>query len=124
MSICNPCIKAKPIPKCTQEIEIGTISDIDTAVSVYIWDVSSSLIQRVDATSDGDGLITVDISEVSLLASHAYEIWVTEAGANYKEKLSLTIGTSASETICLRVEEVKGTDGEMELYASQTLLEA
>lgn len=124
MSICNPCIQAKPIPKCTQQIELGTIEDADTNVSIYIWDVSTSLIQRIDATSDNTGLVTADTSQISLLASHSYEIWVTEAGAGYKEKLTITIGTAANENICLRVEEVKGEDGEMELYASQTLLEA
>lgn len=123
MSICNPCIRTKSIPKCTQQIVLGTIAP-DTDVSVYVWDVTSSLIQMIDAASDNVGLLMVDISQISLLSSHAYEVWATTAGGNYKDKLDILVGASTGDTICLRVEEVKGADGEMELYSNQTLLEA
>lgn len=123
MSICNPCIKVKSIPKCTQSVVLGTITP-DTDVSVYVWDVTTSLIQTLDAASDNAGLLTVDFSDLALLSSHAYEVWATTAGGNYKDKLTITVGSTEGDTICLHVEEVKGVDGEMELFSSQTLLEA
>lgn len=123
MSICNPCIKTKSIPKCTQSVVLGTITP-DTDVSVYVWDVTTSLIQTMDAASDNAGLLAVDFSNLALLSSHAYEVWATTLGGNYKDKLTIMVGASEGDTICLHVEEVKGVDGEMELFSSQTLLEA
>lgn len=124
MSVCNPCLKAKALPNCTQELAIGTISEINSSVTVYIQDITTGQIMLLPATSDGDGLVTVDISEKKFFDNHAYELWITDSGADYKDKMDITVGSTIKDTVCLLFEGVVSVSGEAELFVSQIVIEA
>lgn len=124
MSICTPCLVAKPIPSCTQTLNIGTISDINANVRVYIQDITTGQILSFDTTSDGSGLVSVDLSENNFFDNHAYEMWVTDANAEYRDAKDITIDSQTEKVICLRFEYVQDSTGGSELFTSQTLQNA
>ena len=115
MSVCNTCLNSKPIPKCTDALVLGT-ADPTTAYYVYIKDCSINYTERLSATTDGAGLLTVDISTLELLPTHAYEIWITkQTETNASNKESFTIDSTIDDCINLTVFEDDQT------YTSQTI---
>lgn len=122
--ICNPCIKTKTLPRCITSLNIGTISDINSAVNVYIKNVTVGSSLAIQATSDGSGDIILDTSGICFIPEHAYLIWVTDNTAGYEERLNVSVDGESGETICVRFEKVIGEDGEEEQFLTQTILAA
>lgn len=125
MAVCNPCIKTKTLPNCIAQLVIGTVSLINQSVKVYIQDLATGGLVILSGTTDGTGILTVDFPESNIFFdNHPYELWVTDIGADIGAFEPITIGGNTSEIVCLRFQQVKGDDGSVEVYVSQTLLEA
>lgn len=124
MSICDPCLRAKPLPNCIQELTIGTLSLLNSNVSVYIQDVTTGQITLLSGTTNGAGELSVDISGKKFMDTHSYDLWVTDSGADFEDRLDITIGSSVNNTVCLRFESVVSVEGESEMFVSQTIIEA
>lgn len=75
-------------------------------------------------TADIDGLVTVATNMVGFFDSHPYELWITETGAGIGDFEPITINGSTSDIVCLRFQQVRGEDGTVESYLTQTLQEA
>ena len=124
MSICTPCLKAKPLASCTGVLTIGTIDLTDSTVNVYIHDITTGQIMQLEGASDADGLVTVDLSEKKFFDNHAYELWVTDAGVDMYEKEDFIFGYENFDTFCLTFNEVVTVTGEPVIFAEQTIMEA
>ena len=122
MSICTPCLNTKPVPACSTLLTIGTIADIDTAVAVYVWDITTGQIIVFDTTTSGTGEVSIDLSEVAMFVDHAYEITVTLANASLHDNELIAIDGEQKEIVCVRFVDVKATDGTLENYAEATLI--
>lgn len=121
MSICTPCLKALPLATCTGELEIGTIALTDSSVNIYIHDITTGQIMQVAADSDADGVVTVDLSEKAFFDNHAYELWITDAGADMYDKQDITIGYETVDTVCLTFNGVVTLTGDPVVYANQVI---
>lgn len=121
MSICVPCLKAKPVPTCTVEIVLGTVAANNTAVMVYVEDVSSGLLFAFPTTTGAGGEVAVDVSEIEFFENHSYLSYVTLANASLNDPETLTLGTDTTDYVCIRFRNVKLDDGTMETYSTITL---
>lgn len=121
-NVCTPCTKAKPIPTCITNLTIGTITALNTAVCVYIKNLTTGRLLRFSATSTGSGLVIVDISSQDWMPGHDYELWVTLASAvNIEDRENVTVSGTAYTCFELSFEYVLDTAGDPISYASQTL---
>lgn len=119
MSICAPCLNTQPVGKCTQEIVLGTITETDATLVVRIRNITTGVTVILDATSDGAGLITLDVSQFEFATAHAYEVSVIEAGES--GLLDITIGAETANCVVLNFENEKNEDGEVTVTATATL---
>lgn len=84
----------KPLARCMAVLTIGTITQLNTAVYVYILNHTTGVRVRFPATSNGAGLVTVDLTDYPQIQDHDYEIWLTLASAtNTDDRLEVTVDT-------------------------------
>lgn len=110
MSVCAPCQKAEDIPNCLENLEIGTISDVDTDVYIYIKDITSDNQLRFERTSSAAGLVTLTglDSEDEFMPAHSYELWITlKSATSIEDRETITIGLDTVECIALTFIKVK-----------------
>lgn len=122
MSVCTECTKAKPIARCITNLIVGTISSLNTAVYVYIKDLTTERELRYSVTSSAVGLITVPITPQRFSEDHSYEIHITKAdalGVNVKQ--NITIGGDVADCVALRFETIWTNDNVIATYTNQTL---
>jgi len=107
---------------CTTTLTVGTIANISTAIYIYIHDHTTDRLVRYSATSDGAGLVTVDLSDGQQYAEdHDYELYITLASAtNIEEKVSFTINAVAYSCVALNFKRAYDND-DVILSAVQTL---
>lgn len=110
MTQCNPCTHMKPLARCMAILTIGTITQLNTAVYVYILNHTTGVRVRFPATSNAiTGLVTVDLTDYPQIENHDYEIWLTLASAtNTDDRLEVTVDTV--EYICFAVSFVTVID--------------
>jgi len=125
MSVCNPCIKTKTLPNCLAELVIGTVALVSQSVKVYIQDIATGGLTILQGTADIDGLVTLTLPESpAFFDTHPYELWITETGAGIGDFQSITIDGASSDIVCIRFTSVRGEDGSVESYLTQTLAAA
>ena len=122
MSICSDCIHSKPIARCITNLIVGTISSLNTAVYVYVRDITTDRDIRYSLTSSAAGLITIPITPQRFSEDHSYEIWVTLAtAAGVENKQNITIGGEVSNCVAVRFETIWNNDNTIATYTNQTL---
>lgn len=122
MSVCTDCIKSKPIARCLTNLVVGTISSLNTAVYVYITDLTTERTIRYSVTSSAAGLITVPITPQRFSEDHSYEIHVTlTTAAGVDNKQNITVSGEVSDCVAVRFETIWDNNNDIATYASQTL---
>jgi len=123
MSICSDCLHAKPIARCVTNLIVGTISSLNTAVYVYIRNLTLDDREiRYSVTSSAAGLITVPITPQRFSEDHAYEIRVTKASAiGVEVRENITIGGDVADCVALRFEMIYDNNNAVVTYTNQTL---
>ncbi len=110
---CISCKPTKKIPTCISEIVIGTIvADMDYLV--YIENNNTGYILKLPCTSDVDGLLTLDLSEIDTTffsPNNKYKLTVTLADAAISDILDITLA-DASVVNCLLLLFAKSFDNE------------
>lgn len=89
MSVCSPCQKLQPIPKCAESLIVGNVGLIDTDVSVYINDLTTDKLTKIDTVTDFEGNVIFD--NCGLMPNHSYELWVTLLDDNIEDKLDIEV---------------------------------
>lgn len=123
MSICTPPLNTKPVPSCVGELTIGKVSYGNTNLNVFIKDVTTDAIVQYDATSAGDGTVTLDVTDiqfdgVSWSDKHSYYLWITRSGVSAKE--TIYIAGEDTKDVQLNFENVV-SEGEAYAEPSVTL---
>ena len=78
MSLCSPCYDAGSyVNACLTEFSFGIV-EADTLYYVWMQHNATGKIQQFEATSDGDGYITIEGIQLDPL--QGYTIWVTIDG--------------------------------------------
>lgn len=121
MTVCNPSLATKPIPTCIENLSIGSIPDNNQAVFVIIEDITTGRREKYSATSDGSGIVIVDVSAAEFSDTHGYQGWIYKSTDGIGDPYTITIGASTTEYFGLTFEKVFD-DGEL-LYATSVTLE-
>lgn len=111
---CTQFTPAKKIFKCTQTLEIGVI-EANKAVNVYFQRINSNYIYKVEATSNGVGLLTVYIEDLNWFRPlFKYNVWVTDDNAmSPDEALEITLGAIDYLGFEFGVENIVGEDSKI-----------
>lgn len=85
-TICNPCPDftcACPVPECTETLILGTITDLNTDVLVYVQKLNNGASRIQSVTSSPTGSISLDMTDRVDFYNHfdgEYYIWATKTG--------------------------------------------
>lgn len=121
MTICTPHTLTKPLPTCLATLIVGTIGDLNASIKAYVYNMTTKRITSVTGTSDGAGLVTLDVSELAWSPNHTYYLTLTLAGDDVNSILNVTVDTTVTNQIALRFEDIYAGDGNMEQFTAQTL---
>lgn len=121
MTICAPHTLTKPLPTCLATLIVGTITDLNESVTGYLYNLTTKRTTTVSGTSDGAGLVTLDVSDLSFSPNHSYYLTLTLAGDDVNSILNVIIDTTTTSQIALRFEDIYTSDGDLELFTVQTL---
>lgn len=111
---CIEFIPAKKIFKCTESLQIGTI-EANKTVHVYFQRINSNYIYKLEATSDGDGLLTVTIEDLNWFRPlFKYNVWVNDpASLSPEEPVIITLDEEEYFGFVFGVENVVGSDSKI-----------
>jgi hypothetical protein len=101
MTICTPALPTKKIPLCILTLIIGKISSANANVNIFIVDITTGRRFILQSTSDGAGLVSVDLTAIEFSEEHTYELWITLQSANPEDKEDITIDTETATTVAL-----------------------
>lgn len=106
---CLICQKTSPIPTCTSTLILGTIANLNTAVYIYIKDLSTDRLQREGVSSNGSGQVSLLMSNAPRFyqKGHIYEVFVTlQSSSDITNTIDLTISGTAYDCLQLTFWEV------------------
>lgn len=121
MTICTPHTLTKPLPTCLATLIVGTITDLNATLKAYLYNLTTKRNTTCSGTSNGAGLVTLDVSELDFSPNHSYLLTLTIAGDDVNSLLTVTIDTIATDQLALRFEDIYASDGDMEMFTVQTL---
>jgi hypothetical protein len=96
---CSTCQQVEPAPCCSTTLVIGTIADASVSVSVYFKNITTNRLLILPGTSDGSGLVSVDVSDEQFATNQSFEIWVTLATGNMNDKKDITVNTTTADCL-------------------------
>lgn len=92
---CNDCTQTKTLNACASTIQLGTISNLNENVYVYIERTGlAERITRFAVTSDGNGVVAVELDNDDARAftrHHCYTVYVTLRNTIPTDRLTLTV---------------------------------
>jgi hypothetical protein len=88
MSVCSPCYDAGSyVNACLTEFSFGIVEE-DTEYIVWLQHNATKKIMQFEATSDGEGYITIEGIQIDPL--QGYTIWVTDsAGSSVQQDITV-----------------------------------
>lgn len=119
---CSKCTPAKDIPKCLDELIVGTIAQTNTNVDVYLQ-TSTERLTKFTTTSDGAGLVKLDTTNFEPNQVLKLNLWVTLENAGVYNAEDLTIEGLVDPVQCVgfNFKTVYNGNGAVVSFASQTL---
>lgn len=112
---CHACNKTRPLNSCSDEIVIGTFEP-DTDYYVYLETIATGNITRLEATSESDGLLPINVESIDFATTLEYILWVTlQSATNQHDNVTFTAsdGEDIVEGVtCLLLKFEKVMDGE------------
>ena len=109
---CTNCTESNQIPECVDTITIGTIANLNTAVYIYIRNLSTGYVHQQAATSSGAGLVILDstLPDKSFYnENHLYELWITLQSAGINNKKTITIDAEVQDCLLLNFVKTDST---------------
>ena len=88
MSVCSPCYDAGSyVNACLTEFSFGTVQ-VETLYIVWLQHNATKKIMQFEATSDGEGYLTIEGIQLDPL--QGYTIWITDS-ATSQDQLDITV---------------------------------
>lgn len=106
---CPTCQRMKPIPQCTDVLEIGNISLLDTDdVVVVLTRKKSGTKYVLTGTTDVNGLLSIDLTDYEdfLTSDFEYEIMVFETIDDYKSQLPINVNGTEYDCLIVPVDKL------------------
>lgn len=121
---CLICQRTKPIPICNANLIIGNIGLNNTAVYIYVQDLSTGATHRQSATSSGAGLVTLSMAlPVGFYSpDHTYELWITlQSATNILDRKDITIGVEVNNCLNPIFQNIVDANNINISYTTQTI---
>lgn len=121
---CLTCTPIKELTAGAGTVVLGTVAETSSDVYVYVKNTATKQIYRQSTTTDGDGTVTLDLTDPDAFAYHpnaTFEIWVTLQSADIGTVLSITIGASSYECLAARFVRPLGSSNTYVTDATQTV---
>jgi len=121
--ICGNCRKVNDIPTCTNQVIVGTIANLNTALFIYFVTARGQVVQ-LDGSSDGSGLVTVDTSGFDFMSNMTYEIFITlDVAVSWEDKINITVPGEVDPQACLQFtpDAVRDSDDDQIAFTTVTL---
>lgn len=117
MSVCNPCLTVRVLPKCFTSLTIGTIADFNEDILIYFKNYTLDKCITFENTSDGAGeVVQTFIDTKFLMEQHTYQLWITLFDAESPDDREIiTVGIETTTCISFRVKEVLSEDGTLKV---------
>lgn len=122
---CSNCQRVKIIPECSGVLTVGTIPDVSATRMVVFTNTLTGYEMYLQGTSDGDGLLTVDIEGDDFFSENfEYTLSVLngETLNSYNDTLTITIDEQEYNCLLLTFKKVFNDDGQVEGAAEITLI--
>lgn len=121
---CNECSKTDAIPTCAATLVIGTVALLNTAMYVYVKDVTTGRLHMQPSTSSGAGVVSLDMTlpdQTFWIPDHHYELWMTTAtSTGMDNRTDFVISSTTVDCINLVFERVLDENSDGKEYASIT----
>ncbi len=122
MSVCPECKKVAELPNNFTNLEIGTISNFNQSLRLYVKDIGDNRqeIRDTAIVSGVAGLIVVSAWDIALMEGITYELWVTKIDAkDIEDRLDLTIAGDVNTHACVafRTKTLYDEDGDVQTIA-------
>lgn len=113
---CNKtkCLNAPNACQDTQTLAIGLLTP-DTGYTVYIEDNNRSYRTFQEVSTDGAGLLTIDLNSPDALFYHensTFLLWVTQRDADISKLETITIGADEADCLVLKFQSVRDESGD------------
>lgn len=97
------CTQVNALPSCIDEINLGVITEVDTAIDVYIFREGAERTQKISAVSGNAGEVIIDVTDITefLSPNFRYLIWVTLENDN--TPVNFTIAGAATSSKCIEL---------------------
>lgn len=118
MSVCSPCLQVNNVPYCVGNITIGTVTELNTAVYVFVKNIGKDTINRISTTTDGSGTVIIADFDNINQTKQTFELWVTTQTS--ENRLSITVGGSEGDCIGFRFEDRLDGNNQQIAFASFT----
>ena len=89
-------------------LTVGTVANASVNVRVYFKNITTGRILGLPGTTDGAGLVTVDVSDEQFATNQSWEIWVTLTSTSVNKRLNLTVNSATVD--CLATTFIKAMD--------------
>lgn len=109
---CTQCKEVLPIPECAEAVLIGSITDFDTVVYIFVKNLSTGRIVQQESTSDDEGFVTLNTSDPDpsfYSESHFYELSITKQSDHFNVLQEITVEGSEDAYTCLLLQFQKIT---------------
>lgn len=123
MTICNPSLPTKAIPTCVEFIEVGDVTP-NTAVAVYMKDITTGLLLTFQEMSNASGRVVIDISQYDFTDKHAYDLWITPASQPIEDYMDITVSGASAPTQLVQVKFMPVVEGNQMFNISIITLQA
>jgi len=96
---CPSYIETKPVPVCVEELTIGTISALNTAVKVYVTKPNGNRYVH-EVTTDGSGNVTIDCTIPSEAYYNEFDgLYLVSVGDNLNDLYNVAVGAESNTVI-------------------------
>lgn len=117
---CN-CQRVNPVIKCPGNLTIGTINATNEDLYLWLQDNATGRIERLDATSDGAGLVSGNF-DIDLMPGRDYDVWITKRSATHIQAYEpIDVAGDSAEYDCLTFEVERAYDDSNLVNLNQTL---
>jgi hypothetical protein len=119
---CN-CNDIKDLPTCLNELVLGTIELLNQDVYVFIKNNSNGQFTRLTASSDIEGLVTIDLTQLPdnyFSENYSYDFWVTSANGSPSEMIDVFIDGADYPCFAARFFKVSSEALESVYYSTVT----
>lgn len=95
----------RPVNNCINLLTVGSVSENNTIVIVLLKNTATGRTDWFSATTDGSGIVTIDLANFELIPNSTYLLEVTkESGESYQ----ITIDGNTTNAILMPVEIING----------------